>query len=179
MVYLSPRGADEASPQSSHLESSEKVSNMAALISNYHSPPPPLESPDDEIQRGRKRRRSSGNSPPVQAPSGGSTTLRGRGRYRSLSHSQTTSHDSPWPSEEKPRSRSPRVRESPDHKPRKKQNLRVPPIKKRRSPSPSRSRSNLQDKGTPRPRRKRTRSRGRSHEVERRHSKEVGAVVKD
>ncbi len=118
-----------------------------------------LEIPDEEVQRGRKRRRSSGD----HTSTTGSTTLRGRGRRRSLSASIQSS----GVLEERTRSRSP-GRKSPGKKYAKKYLEVASRVdKKRRSQSPSRSRSLGQQgerKSTPKPRRRqRTRSRSRIH----------------
>lgn len=122
-----------------------------------------LEVPDEENQRGRKRRRSSAHT-----SSAGSTTLRGRGRRRSLSANDAI--------EERPSSRSPELK-SPGKKYAKKyQEVGNRVDKKRRSQSPSRSRS-LGCKGTPKPRRRqRTRSRSRIHEDEKSEKKEESAL---
>lgn len=114
---------------------------------------------DDAFQRGRKRRRSSDglmNQPTAHNPSGGSTTLRGRGRRRSASEASSRSDNTT-----KPRTRS----ASPPGRKYQKKAQKVDFEKKRRSQSPSRSRSRKGD-GTPRRRRQRTASRSRSHGVE-------------
>jgi hypothetical protein len=116
---------------------------------------------DEEAQRGRKRRRSSG-TPPAHVTSNGSTNLRGRGRRRSVSQSNSFTRSS---LEERAQSASPE-RKSPGKKYQKKlTGLPSRFEKKRRSQSPSRSRSHGGNgKGTPKPRRRqRTRSRTRSH----------------
>lgn len=116
---------------------------------------------DEELQRGRKRRRSSG-TPPAHLTSNGSTNLRGRGRRRSASQSNSFTRSS---LEERARSASPE-RKSPGKKYQKKlMGVKRRFEKKRRSQSPSRSRSiGGKEKGTPKPRRRqRTRSRTRSH----------------
>jgi len=128
---------------------------------------------DEELQRGRKRRRSS-VTPPAHLTSNGSTNLRGRGRHRSVSQSQSFTRSS---LEDRPRSASPE-RKSPGKKYQKKlTGLKSRFQKKRRSQSPSRSRSNGgQGKGTPRPRRRqRTRSRTRSHGKKHEESQETDA----
>lgn len=117
---------------------------------------------DEELQRGRKRRRSSGASPPMHLTSNVSTNLRGRGRRRSVSQSNSFTQSS---FEERARSASP-GRKSPGKKYQKKlADVRNRLEKKRRSQSPSRSRSMGQEgKGTPKPRRRqRTRTRSRTH----------------
>ncbi|PMD47311.1 hypothetical protein L207DRAFT_153740 [Hyaloscypha variabilis F] len=116
---------------------------------------------DEELQRGRKRRRSSA-TPPAHVTSNGSTNLRGRGRRRSASQSNSFTRSS---LEGRARSVSPK-RKSPGKKYQKKlTDLRTRFEKKRRSQSPSRSRSNGgKGEGTPKPRRRqRTHSRTRSH----------------
>ena len=125
---------------------------------------------DEELQRGRKRRRSSGASPPTHLTSNGSTNLRGRGRRRSMSQSNSFTKS---PFEECARSASP-GRKSPGKKYQKKlAGVRSRLEKKRRSQSPSRSRSMGQEgKGTPKPRRRqRTRTRSRSHVAEKKEEK--------
>lgn len=115
---------------------------------------------DEELHRGRKRRRSSA-SPPTHATSNGSN-LRGRGRRRSVSQSNSFTRSSLG---ERARSASP-DRKSPGKKYQKKStDVRSRFEKKRRSQSPSRSRSNGgKGKGTPKPRRRqRTHSRTRTH----------------
>jgi hypothetical protein len=154
---------------------------MASVISKSPSKLHSLDNLEDEAQRGRKRRRSSANSPPTQAPSTGSTTLRGRGRHRSVSHSQVASQDTSLAFDGRARSISPLGRKSPGRKYQKK-SLQVPKANKHRSQSPSRSRSKGKQEGTPKPRRKRTRSRSRSHEAERDHEEEndeVDVVAED
>ena len=116
---------------------------------------------DEELQRGRKRRRSSA-TPPAHVTSNGSTNLRGRGRRRSASQSNSFPRSS---LEDRARSVSPK-RKSPRKKYQKKStNLRSRFEKKIRSQSPSRSRSNGgKGTGTPKPRRRqRTHSRTRIH----------------
>lgn len=111
---------------------------------------------DDDSQRGRKRRRSEASTTPaptVHNPSGGSTTLRGRGRRRSSSQAGSDTTD---PTLTKPRSSFP---------PGRKYQKKFPEVeRKRRSQSPSRSRSK-EGQRTPRRRRQRTRSRSRTHNM--------------
>ena len=127
---------------------------------------------EEEVQRGRKRRRSSELCPPMHLTSNGSTNLRGRGRHRSVSHSNSFQRSSV---EERAQSTSPH-RKSPGKKYQKKlMVVRMRLEKKRRSQSPSRSRSHgREEKGSPKPRRRqRTRSRSRSHGREK-EAKEAG-----
>jgi len=114
---------------------------------------------DDDSQRGRKRRRSEASTTPaptVHNPSGGSTTLRGRGRRRSSSQAGSDTTDPTLTSNTKLRSSFP---------PGRKYQKKFPEVeKKRRSQSPSRSRSK-EGQRTPRRRRQRTRSRSRIHNM--------------
>jgi len=150
---------------------------MASITSKSTQNPYLLDIPEDEHQRGRKRRRSSAaaNSPTGQIPSGGSTTLRGRGRRRSLSPAQSFPQDTTsLHIEEKHRSASPHGRKSPGRKYQKKYLEVVQERKKRRSQSPSRSRSKGRREGTPKPRRRqRTRTRSRSHGEDKRVDERV------
>jgi len=137
------------------------MASVSSSTSNPHSHL--LDIPtDEELQRGRKRRRSSETSPPMHLTSNGSTNLRGRGRRRSVSQSNSFTKSS---FEEHARSASP-GRKSPGKKYQKKlKDVKSRLEKKRRSQSPSRSRSmGHEGKGTPKPRRRqRTRTRSRSH----------------
>jgi len=108
-------------------------------------------------ERGRKRRRTSDDvtsQPAAHNPSSESTTLRGRGRRRSVSRTSLQSDDISKPPT---RTMSPPIRKY------QKKALSREVIQKRRSQSPSRSRSRDRDR-TPRRRRQRTSSRSRSHE---------------
>jgi hypothetical protein len=155
---------------------------MASVSSSPSKPQPHLlDIPtDEELQRGRKRRRSSGTSPPPHLTSNGSTNLRGRGRRRSVSESNSLTRSS---FETRARSASP-GRKSPGKKYQKKlADVRSRLEKRRRSQSPSRSRSmGHQGKGTPKPRRRqRTRTRSRSHggKKETREAEDVGSSTKE
>jgi hypothetical protein len=110
-------------------------------------------------ERGRNRRRTSDDvtsQPAAHNPSGESTTLRGRGRRRSVSGMSSQSDDTSKPPT---RTMSPPIRKY------QKKALPREVTQKKRSQSPSRSRSRDRDR-TPRRRRQRTTSRSRSHEPE-------------
>ena len=115
-----------------------------------------LSSPEPEAQRGRKRLRSPLPFALVttQTPSGESSTLRGRRRYRSTSLINFSAFSS--------RSASRNFRDA-SYSPSRRQVLRIVKIDRRRSQSPSRSRSPFAKHEPSKRRRHRTRSRSRSH----------------
>jgi hypothetical protein len=154
-LTISKQQAQQILQRKTSLPESPMQEAMASITTSTQ-PSYLLEIPDEEAQRGRKRRRSSG----THTTSVGSTTLRGRGRRRSISTNILV------PAEERHRSRS-LGRKSPGKKYAKKYLNLSRLEKKKRSQSLSRSRSTGQQdetKSSPTPRRRqRTRSRSRVH----------------